>query len=108
MSHRTTEKPVPCEGTRVFDRPQQLTCPWWQHWLPGNWALHTTTHAISLTGQRAHVSACDGKEYSLARTDAFPHTRAGEMMPWDLDFSEGFYNEAFSVTGTKFLDRFMH
>jgi len=108
MSQRTTEKPIPLEGTKVFDRPPQPRCFPLVHWFPGNWALHTTTHAISLTGQRAHVSACDGKEYCLARTDAKPHTRAGELMPWDLDFSEGFYAEAFSVTGTKFLDRFMH
>lgn len=107
-SARTTEKPVPLEGTRVFDKPPQPGCYWWTHGLFGNRALHTTTHAISSTGQRAHVSACDGKEYSLARTDVFPHTRKGEMMPWDLDFSNGIYDQPYSAIGAKFLDPFMH
>ena len=106
MSHRTqrtTEKPMPLEGTQVFDRPRQPRCP------PGiHGVLHTTIHAISLTGRIAHVSACDGQEYSMALKRIEPHTQVGDMLDWDLDMSSHFYAEAFSVLGCKSLHPYIH
>jgi hypothetical protein len=103
MSQLTTDKPVPREGTHVIDQPPQPRCYWFSHLFFGNQPLHTTTHAISPTGQIAHVTACDGKEYCLALKDIYPHTKAYTMIPWDLDFSDSFYKTAYSVVGTKVL-----
>lgn len=108
MAQKTTETPVPIKGTQVFDKPRQPKCPPGTHQLPQKRALHTTIHAICLTGRIAHVSACDGQEYSMALKRIEPHTQEGDMLDWDLDMSSHFYAEAFSVLGCKSLHPYIH
>ena len=105
---QTTKTPVPLEGTQLFQKPVQPRCPWYRHALPGTWTLHSTIHAISPTGGSAHISTCDGREYCQSLVDRFPHTRSGECMGWDLDSSDHFYDEPYSVVGTKRLYPYQH
>ena len=103
MSQSTTEFPFARTGAVVFDNPPQPLCPWYRHILPGTWTLHSTTHATSVTGCAAHISTCDGKEYCQSLKDRHPHTRAGDLVGWDLDTSNHFYQHAYSAIGTKHM-----